>query len=133
MKTKTIFLALALAFLLTACSRQPKITLETTSLDMGDVINGTVVTKEIAVTNTGTAPLHIEGVSTSCGCTTAEISPQTIKPGEQGILHIQFDSGAHGPDSVGKLQRSIFISTNASDQGEVTFEFVVNVLPRVEE
>ncbi len=129
MKLKIALLILTVTLLLTACGGQPQITLETNALDFGDVVNGTIIIEEITVTNTGTAPLQIESVATSCGCTTAEITPQTIQPGEQGILHIEFDSGAHGPDEVGELHRQIFISSNIPDQSEVIVEFVANILP----
>ncbi len=128
MKLKIAFPLLAIILLLAACGGQPQITLETNALNFGDVVNGIIITEEITVTNTGTAPLQIEGVATSCGCTTAEITPEIIQPGQQGILHIEFDSGAHGPDEAGELHRQIFISSNSPNQAEVIVEFVANVL-----
>ena len=41
-----------------------------------------------AVSNEGDAPLVVETVTTSCGCTTAVLEPMTIAPGESGILRI---------------------------------------------
>ena len=128
MKSKITLPLLIVLLLLTACGGQPQISLETNTLDFGDVVNGTIITEEITVTNTGTEPLQIESVATSCGCTKANITPEIIQPGEQGILHIEFDSGAHGPDESGELNRQIFIASNIPDQEEVIVEFVANVL-----
>jgi len=116
--------------LLSACSSQvPQIKVQPTTLDLGDVPNGKIVQREIPVLNEGTAALVIESVSTSCGCTKATISPTTIQPGAEGILNIEFDSGAHGPEVTGELIRQIFIASNDTIQPEVLVELRANVIP----
>jgi hypothetical protein len=111
-------------------SQEPKIVLETPNFDMGDVVNGEIITWEVVVRNDGDAPLIVDTVSTSCGCTTANLDPMTIQPSSNGTLTIEFDSGAHGPESIGKLMRIIFIESNDPEQPEVEIEFTVNVLAR---
>jgi hypothetical protein len=84
---------------LSACeSGPPDIAVTTTRLDLGPVKQGEVVTAETAVRNTGKSELKIEAVSTSCGCTSAQIQPDVIPPGGEGKLIIRYDSGAH-PDT----------------------------------
>lgn len=122
-------LVLALSMLLGACGSRPLIFVEQTSLDLGDVVNGEIVVRELEVKNTGQADLIIDAVTSSCGCTRASLEPMTIPPGGHGTLHIEFDSGAHGPDQNGELIRQIFIASNDPDQPEAIVELIANVLP----
>lgn len=110
-------------------SGQPQILLETESFDFGNVINGDVVSKNLLVTNTGSAPLVIESVSTTCGCTTATLEPMTLEPNAQGVLHIEFDSGAHGPELNGVVSRQIYLASNDPDLPDARIEFTATVLP----
>ncbi len=116
--------------LLAGCSGgQPRIQLEADQFDFGDVPYGDVVTHDLAVTNSGSAPLIVEAVSTSCGCTTATLEPMTLEPGEQAILHIEFNSAAHGPESTGLINRQVYLATNDPESADTVIEFTANVLP----
>lgn len=128
---KRILLALGfLGTLLSACSGgSPNLTLDQQTIDLGQVVNGEVRTIEIPLRNDGTSDLVIEAVTTSCGCTTAEVSPTTIPPGESGLLIINFDSGAHGPEANGPVMRQVFIASNDSDEPEIEFQFTADVVP----
>lgn len=125
-----LFLLFAVAGVLAACSGgTAEIALETQDLDLGDVPNGTIATREVAVRNKGDGLLVVEAISTSCGCTAATLEPMQIAPGESGTLHIEYDAGAHGPDLTGPLVRQVFINSNDPDQPEVVVELAVNVTP----
>jgi hypothetical protein len=84
---------------------------------------------EIPIQNTGNKELIIEAVTTSCGCTSAEVTPARIAPGGEGVLHIQYDSGAHGPEANGPVMRQIFIASNDPDQPEAELRILANVIP----
>lgn len=117
--------------LLSACSSgQSKIVLENERIDVGEVVNGEIVTRQISVSNEGDANLVIDAVTTSCGCTKATLEPKTIPPGSSGILHIEFDSGAHGPDLTGALVRQIFIDSNDPQRPEAVVELAANILAK---
>ncbi|MFQ6015555.1 MAG: DUF1573 domain-containing protein [Anaerolineae bacterium] len=119
--------ALTIVVLMAGCSNaQPDIDLPSTFHDFGEVDQGDVVTVELAVLNKGQADLHIESVSTSCGCTTASVQPQVIPAGSQGTLTVSYDSGLH-PDS-GSVRRFIYIASNDPDEAEVEVEVVAKVL-----
>jgi hypothetical protein len=117
------------AVLLSACGGQPQIAITENSLNLGEVVNGEVVTREITVQNVGQADLDIASITTSCGCTKATLEPMTIAPGERGTLHIEFDSGAHGPDLTGVLIRQVFVASNDPQQPEMVVELEANILP----
>lgn len=131
MKRWMSLLALALmgTALLSACGSQPQISVMEASLNLGDVVNGEVITRQVNVQNTGQTDLVIEAVTTSCGCTQATLEPMTIAAGSSGALRIQFDSGAHGPALTGEIVRQIFILSNDPKQPEMVVELVANILP----
>ncbi len=120
---------LTLTFLAACAGGAPDITLGRDQEDLGEVVNGVIRRIEIPVRNEGDGALIIEAVSTSCGCTSAEVDPTTIEPGEAGTLRITYDSGAHGPEANGSVLRQIFIASNDPDQPETVFEFVAMVVP----
>lgn len=123
----SIFLVI---LLLTACSGgEPQLSLETTGFDFGGIVNGNIVSRDVTVKNEGDALLVVDTVSTSCGCTTATLEPMTIPAGGDAILHIEFDSGAHGPELTGEVMRRVIIASNDLIQPEAVVEFVANILP----
>jgi len=128
MRRLVFSIVLLSGFLIVACSSgQPGIAADETSLDLGDVINGDILTRDLTLRNTGKADLEINDIITSCTCTQATVDPMTISAGQSGILHIRFDSGFHGPDLTGPLIRQVFINSNDPKQPELKIEFLVNV------
>ncbi len=125
-----LILITAASALLVACStREPDLHLDQDQIDLGQVVNGEVVDFEVGLLNRGDADLVIEAVSTSCGCTSAQVVPTTLKPGESGALQVTFDSGAHGPQELGHVVRQIFIASNDPDQSELEFRLSADILP----
>ena len=117
--------------LLTACSNgAPQIDLEVAVIDFGEVVNGEIVSRDVLVHNTGDAELIVDSVSTSCGCTSATLDPMTILAGETGNLHIEMDTGAHGPELTGSLVRQVFLTSNDATQPEADVELTVFILER---
>ena len=52
---------------------------------------GGVVSYEFAIKNTGTKPLVITKVTTSCGCTASEWTKEPVASGKQGLVKATFD------------------------------------------
>ena len=133
-----ILTLLCLLLLLAACggaseatapqaATAPALSLATTTLPLGDVPNGQIVERDVVVTNTGGAPLVVESLTTSCGCTTATLDAMTIAPNATATLHIAFDSGAHGPDLRGELLRQVVLVTNDPARPETVVELTANI------
>lgn len=131
-KILILTLLILVAALFTACrpGGAPAISLETTRLELGDVPNGEIVTRDVLVRNDGDAVLQIQDLSTSCGCTTARLEPMHIEPGADASLRIAFDSGAHGPNLTGPMVRQVYITSNDPARPELTVDLAVNVTPR---
>ena len=118
------------AVLLTACAgSKTEVSLETAEFDFGDVVNGVIMERDLIVRNSGKADLVVDTVTTTCGCTTANLDSMTIPAGGTATLHIEFDSGAHGPDLTGQIMRQVILISNDPEQPEATIEFVANILP----
>jgi len=96
------------------------------SYDMGTIVKGELAVADLAVRNRGDGPLTVAGVSTSCGCTKATLAPMIIPAGGEGRLHIEYDSTAHESD-LGRIDRSIFISSDDPDEDDVQIRFTVFV------
>lgn len=122
------FLLVVAASALAACSRgEPQIAVETHQFDLGDVPNGQIAERDVAVRNEGDSVLVVQGVSTSCSCTKATLEPMRLEPGESGTLHIAYDAGAHGTELRGAQIRQVFITSNDPAQPELIVELAVNV------
>ena len=59
--------------------------------------------------NTGTAPLVIQKVTTTCGCTASEWSKEPIEPGSNGHVKVVFNPKGYN----GTFSKSIFVKSNA--------------------
>ncbi len=100
------------------------------SFNFGEIsMRDGTVSHTFALTNTGTLPVAIESISTSCMCTEAfliegdartgpfgmpghggktKISAK-IPAGESREIEVVFDPGAHGPAGIGRISRAVFI------------------------
>jgi len=78
--------------------------------DWGSVLQGEVVIHDFAVKNSGGAPLRIEKVKPSCGCTTVGGEGQVIAPGATGKITLKVDTKKFS----GTIRKTAQISTNAS-------------------
>jgi hypothetical protein len=105
----------------------PEIALETSLLELGDMPNGEIAERQVTVRNDGSTPLVVDTVTTTCGCTTASLTPMTIPPGESGVLTIAFDSGAHGPDLRGAIMRRVILITNDPAQPEALVDLTATI------
>jgi hypothetical protein len=79
--------------------------------DFGMIKNGDTVYHTFKFKNTGTVPLKIEDISTTCGCTAAEWPKSPVDPEKTGEIKIQFTKN-HDP---GVHDRSIIVKANTLD------------------
>jgi hypothetical protein len=69
------------------------------------------VTTQLTFKNTGDAPIIIQRVSSSCGCTTPSYTRQPILPGKEGTISAQY-STVRRP---GTFNKTIRVYTNIPD------------------
>lgn len=106
----------------------PHVVIEPITYDFGLVKYGDVARHTFVVKNIGDQMLEINGVTTSCACTKGEMKVTNIASGEQANLDVSFDPAVHGDDTdLGKLTRTIYVSTNDPLEGEVETKIYADV------
>lgn len=73
--------------------------------DFKQVIQGKSVIHTFTFRNTGDAPGTIARISSSCGCTVANVSEKIIPPGKTGSIKATFDTS----DFFGAVTKEVFI------------------------
>jgi hypothetical protein len=76
--------------------KKDRIAVKETSFDFGKIMQGKPVFHDFQVVNLDSAPLVIDNVQASCGCTTPEWSRDPIAPGGTSIIKIGYNSAAPG-------------------------------------
>jgi hypothetical protein len=105
------------------------------------------VTYRYWIRNTGTEPILIRKMYTSCMCTTAALVKggrkfdpvgmaghgsipainESMNPNEEAIIEVVFDPAAHGPAGIGPTDRVVTIENSAGQPLELAF--TANVTP----
>lgn len=103
----------------------PVITFSEKSKDFGDITQGTKVEHTFKLENTGTAPLTISNVATTCGCTVPAWPKEPILPGKSADINVTFNSAG----KMGKQNSVVRIYSNASEPIE-KISMISNVVPK---
>jgi hypothetical protein len=103
----------------------PVITFAKGNHDFGDIKQGDKVEHVFKFENTGTEPLILSNVSTTCGCTASNWPREPIAPGGSGEIKITFDSaGKSGMQT--KVATIYSNAVNAQEKIKIT----TNILPK---
>ncbi len=73
------------------------VVLKEKSFDFGKIPQGRPVTHVFELVNKSAAPIMLENVMASCGCTTPEWSRDPIQPGATSTIKVGYNSAAEGP------------------------------------
>lgn len=101
----------------------PKIAFTETSHDFGDIVQGDRVEYIFQFENTGTEPLILSDVRTTCGCTAPEWPREPVAPGENAELKVMFNSTG----KIGVQNKVITVMSNAVNS-PARVKIVTNVL-----
>ena len=82
----------------------------------------TAISTAFGFTNAGHAPVTIEDVRTSCGCTTATLQKKEYAPGEAGQIEAKFVFAGR----IGHQEKWILVTTNLSPQ-PIVLRLVANI------
>ncbi len=126
-KTAALFAALWTGVLCatTLAEGAPKIQFDQTVYDFGKTTQVTTVSGVFKFKNTGDAILKVEPPKPSCGCTIAELKPDTLKPGETGELPFTLHLG----QAKAQLEKHIAVKSNDPLTPEVSLTIKVNYTP----
>ncbi len=122
-----------------AVNNQAKVSVENSSYDWGEIgINDGDAEAVFEIKNEGSEALKLYNVTTSCACTSAQLSlndkvsplfgmhsksgyVMEVPAGEAATLKVVYDPNFHGPNGVGAISRQVSVATNDPDKAELTF------------
>jgi len=99
-----------LGFTINAQDAKAKIEFKQEIIDYGEITKGSDGVRKFEFTNTGTAPLIISRVYSSCGCTIPKKPEEPIAPGESGVIEVKYDTKRVGP-----IRKTITVYSNAEE------------------
>lgn len=88
----------------------PEMTFEKSFHNFGSIEQGEVVKFDFEFTNTGNSDLIISNASATCGCTIPEWPREPIKPGETGLIPVEYNSRG----KANLQQKTITITANTN-------------------
>lgn len=91
-----------------------KIEFKSETIDYGEIAKGSDGVRVFEFTNTGTAPLVISNVRSSCGCTIPKKPEEPILPGKTGQIEVKYDTNRVGP-----IRKAITVTSNADTPTKV--------------
>lgn len=110
-----------------ATSGPGRIELSASDFDFGSIPNTGPVTHEFQVRNVGRGSLEITGVSTSCGCTSAEVGSRHLARGESTSLRVTFDPQVHD-GALGQFLRIVYLRSTDPATPEASLTIRVTVV-----
>jgi len=84
------------------------------TIDYGKIVKGSEKIRIFKFTNVGSAPLIIERIQSSCGCTVPEKPEEPILPGEKGEIKVSYDT-----NRPGGFSKMITIFSNAKTSKKI--------------
>ena len=108
MKFIKFFITVLLFLSYTNGFSQAKITFESEVIDYGTIEKGDDGVREFKFTNTGSSPLYITKVRSSCGCTIPKKPSDSIMPGDEDVIEVKYDTNRVGP-----IRKTITVNSNA--------------------
>jgi len=88
----------------------PKFEFKSEMIDYGKIEKGSNGVRVFEFKNIGDAPLIIENVYSSCGCTIPTWPKAAIQPGESGKIEVKYDTNRVGP-----IRKTITIYSNTDE------------------
>jgi len=87
-----------------------KIEFKSETIDYGEIMKGSDGLRVFEFTNVGDAPLVIEDVKSSCGCTVPKKPEEPIMPGKMGEIEVKYDTKRVGP-----IRKTVTVYSNAEE------------------
>jgi hypothetical protein len=111
MKNVTSILVL---FLISFSIQAQEFKFEKETIDYGAINKSANGERTFVFTNIGDAPLIIQNIQSTCGCTVPKKPENPIMPGEKGEIKVSYDT-----KRVGGFSKSITIFSNAKNSRKI--------------
>jgi len=103
----------------------PVIEFNTLEHDFGKVIQGEVVTYAFKFKNSGKSDLVIANISAACGCTAGKYPRSPVRPGEEAVIEVSFDSDG----KQGFQNKTLAVAANTQPANTVLTIKAMVILP----
>ncbi|MDR2805759.1 MAG: DUF1573 domain-containing protein [Dysgonamonadaceae bacterium] len=115
---KMFLLAMAGLFSLVANAQasDAAIVFNTTTHDFGEIMQGEPQTFSFEFTNNSTAPVLIQNVRSSCGCTASAWTKEPVEPGKKGYVQATYNAAA-----AGAFSKTLTVTYSGSDKPIVLY------------
>lgn len=97
-----------LVFFVSIAMNSQEFKFDTETIDYGKINKGADGERIFVFTNIGDAPIIIQNVQSSCGCTIPKKPEKPIMPGEKGEIKVSYDT-----KRLGGFYKEITITSNA--------------------
>ncbi len=109
-------------------SNGPLLEFETLQINLGEITDHESVEVVFRFTNVGNSLLNIEKVTTSCGCTVAELRSRDYLPNESGEIEVTFDPTGR----TGINTKSISLVSNDREFKSRAVKLIADIKPIIE-
>lgn len=110
-----------------ATSNGPRAVFSEAGFEFGEVLSGTVVEHDFALSNLGSAPMLIEKASMTTPLLVTQM-PHEVAPGAEGRIHFKLDTA----NLEGKFEGTILVSLNDPALPEARLSFSGYIVPAIE-
>ena len=128
MKHLLLLFLFALPVLLSAQLHGPRIQFDTTTIDIGEMLQGGDAQFVYKFQNVGDQDLVLTMVKSSCGCYVPKWSSEPVKPGGESEVIGKYDS-----NRIGMFQKSLTVVSNDTITGNIILYAKGNILPKPDE
>lgn len=104
------FASLSMQAQVNPASTQDSIVFNKMAHDYGTVVQGSDGNCEFKFVNKGKAPIILNNVKASCGCTSPDWTRTPVAPGETGTIKV-----AYNTNLVGAFNKTVTVSSNAKN------------------
>lgn len=105
-----LFASLSMQAQVNPTSTQDSIVFNKMAHDYGTVVQGSDGNCEFKFVNKGKAPIILNNVKASCGCTSPDWTRTPVAPGETGTIKV-----AYNTNLVGAFNKTVTVSSNAKN------------------
>ncbi|MDR2805764.1 MAG: DUF1573 domain-containing protein [Dysgonamonadaceae bacterium] len=115
---KMFLLVMVSVFGLAGNAQAPDATIvfKTTTHDFGEIRQGEPQTFSFEFTNSGTEPVLIQNVRSSCGCTASAWTKEPVESGQKGRVQATYNAAIVGPFS-----KTLTVTYSGSDKSIVLY------------
>lgn len=107
---KRFFIGILSIFFVAGVLAQPKVSLDSDNHDFGTFEEEVgSVSHTFKIINSGTEPLVISNVRTTCGCTASQYTREPIAPNDTGFVKVTYNPKGR----PGRFSKPVYVTTNA--------------------